>query len=452
MKNEELYKACKLLCQKATKILRDSADEKGIVPQEFSNVPLDQKQPREITSMVLSKYPYNISYLYNENKYRIESLKEFQKCKKLMEKDSVIKKHLNKMVGSIDLTRDFTGEYCLKLLILLVIRSSQSFEFSKKVFEKSFLDMEKFFYSDKIHYYHLVLIENFHCDKEKIILQPNIKIIRMPKWGLLNLCYIIRDSWEFKVLENIRLSEHAIQMEYEENKVINDIGTTKIFADPYSKRRIKSKNISNIVISALRTFKTGTIRLGIEAPAEFLKWQPIADQRYELPDYLPLLGKKYTLNRNEIPRFQKFFRKFSYMYETNETFRVCINRFNYANDIDLYSTDKLIDYMIAFESLYLNDNLELGYKLSVRVACFLGRDKKEKEQIFKEIKKAYDIRSRMVHGRTFNINAPIKFEKRKVSFEELLAIVESHLRNSIYKLLNIGRKPNWDKIVLIGNR
>ena len=140
------------------------------------------------------------------------------------------------------------------------------------------------------------------------------------------------------------------------------------------------------------------------------------------------------------------------MYDTDNKLKVCINRFNYANDIDLYSTDKLIDYMIAFESLYLKDNKELSYKLSIRVACFLGKDKNEKEQIFKEIKKAYNIRSKMVHGRTFNIDSPIKFKKRELSFEEFLVIVECHLRNSIYKLVKIGKIPNWDKIVLMGNK
>lgn len=79
--------------------------------------------------------------------------------------------------------------------------------------------------------------------------------------------------------------------------------------------------------------------------------------------------------------------------------------------------------MISFESLYLADDKELGYKLRLRTAFLLG---KQRVKIFNDMKKAYDFRGQIMHG------------SKKVESSKLEAIVpktEEYLRQSIRRFL-----------------
>lgn len=71
-----------------------------------------------------------------------------------------------------------------------------------------------------------------------------------------------------------------------------------------------------------------------------------------------------------------------------------------CNDLGL----KMTSYCSALETLFSNDSTELSHKLAERVAHFLSTNKAERIVIFKFIKKAYDIRSKIVHGATIKDN------------------------------------------------
>lgn len=59
---------------------------------------------------------------------------------------------------------------------------------------------------------------------------------------------------------------------------------------------------------------------------------------------------------------------------------------------------KIANYATALEALFSTDSQELSHKLAERVACFLESDPTLRKQIFQDIKKAYGIRSKVVHG------------------------------------------------------
>ena len=110
---------------------------------------------------------------------------------------------------------------------------------------------------------------------------------------------------------------------------------------------------------------------------------------------------------------------------------VALRRFHsaYHGDIE----DRIIDQMIAFESLYLGDPQELTYKLALRTAFLLGKRKDKRKAIFSDMKKAYDYRSRIVHG-----GSP-------PSRDELGGIVpktEDYLRQSIRRFLLLLSQEN----------
>ena len=112
-----------------------------------------------------------------------------------------------------------------------------------------------------------------------------------------------------------------------------------------------------------------------------------------------------------------------------DTVNIALERFHstYHGNIE----DRIIDQMIAFESLYLGDFEELTYKLALRAAFLLGKNADGREVIFNDMKRAYRYRSRIVHGYT------------QVSREELRKIIyrtQEYLRQSIIRFLTLLSK------------
>jgi len=98
--------------------------------------------------------------------------------------------------------------------------------------------------------------------------------------------------------------------------------------------------------------------------------------------------------------------------------------------------DKIIDYMIALEALYLQGESsgELAYRFAHRMAVLLAAKKEERQQLFSQIKKSYELRSKIVHG------AKYKLSPQDVWF------VEDKLRLSIKVFLRTP-KPNWLNLI-----
>lgn len=59
---------------------------------------------------------------------------------------------------------------------------------------------------------------------------------------------------------------------------------------------------------------------------------------------------------------------------------------------------KIANYCTAFECLFSTATTELTYRLSERIAFFLGKTTEDRKDIFNVIKKAYAFRSSVVHG------------------------------------------------------
>ena len=104
--------------------------------------------------------------------------------------------------------------------------------------------------------------------------------------------------------------------------------------------------------------------------------------------------------------------------------------------------DKLIDYTIALESLYLGrgDEGKRG-NLSQRIAALLYKDESEKNKVSRDIKKFYDIRSDLVHASLI--------DPKGISFLcKNIYIYENILRKSILAFLDLNRSYNTKETLL----
>ncbi len=122
--------------------------------------------------------------------------------------------------------------------------------------------------------------------------------------------------------------------------------------------------------------------------------------------------------------------------------------------------DRLLDLMIAFEALFLNDiggqdRGEMRFRLSLRVAYFL-REGRERKTIFNEMREAYNIRSSIVHGDEYDLP---RVEGRAVPLNQFVARIEGYLRESLRKFVELAQQQgglppklvNWDDILFTEN-
>ena len=95
---------------------------------------------------------------------------------------------------------------------------------------------------------------------------------------------------------------------------------------------------------------------------------------------------------------------------------------------------KVAHYVTCFEALFSTDSTELAHKLAERMALFLGKNVGERTKIFKQVKAAYNIRSKVVHGDKIT-------KKIAEQIHELLRSCDELLRGSLMKILTTPNLP-----------
>lgn len=187
------------------------------------------------------------------------------------------------------------------------------------------------------------------------------------------------------------------------------------------------------VILVLRLFREGCIRIvfnvwrGKHIATHFSSIRPFRnDERlYFLPSSSLL----------DLRNFREEFMNTAWeKKESSSPLGIALSRFTDGYE-RIKSEDKIIDYMIALEALYLQEGTaELSYRLAHRVSVLLTKDKKERRRLFEMTRKSYDLRSKIVHGSKYDLS------HKKVWF------VEDTLRQSINKFLKTP-KPKWLEII-----
>ena len=111
--------------------------------------------------------------------------------------------------------------------------------------------------------------------------------------------------------------------------------------------------------------------------------------------------------------------------------------------------DKIIDLGIALEALYVPDGGgDTTYKLAIRAARHLGKDKKDREDLLAKFKHIYKCRSRAVHDG--HVDTTVKFGEKKISRSKFITHAQDLCLRSITKILDEGKFTDWDSLILGG--
>lgn len=182
------------------------------------------------------------------------------------------------------------------------------------------------------------------------------------------------------------------------------------------------------VIRLMRLFKEGSICMPQEyyyfmdnsTPKSFVSMRKTLDISPE---------PKYTLEDSEIPDLQKFIKN------TKMPFTKSFLQLAFENFEQSYHTANrnlsFLSLMIGLESLFNRADQELSYTISRNTAVLLGKNKKDADNIYQEMKKLYSKRSSIVHSGRSNIVDNDDVQK-----------LRHYLRESIKEINKIGKNKD----------
>lgn len=140
-------------------------------------------------------------------------------------------------------------------------------------------------------------------------------------------------------------------------------------------------------------------------------------------------GDVYCLNLEDIPKLRYLIKKIENVdFSKRKSLELACNRFQRAYD-EHNIEDQLIDYMIAFEALFLSGEKyasSRGKIIAIACSSLLGEDDAQRKEIKDVLTKAYKMRNCIVHGSDISEDNPF----------EIIEEIETYLRISITRFLD----------------
>ena len=158
-------------------------------------------------------------------------------------------------------------------------------------------------------------------------------------------------------------------------------------------------------------------------------------------EYALYRRQQYPIGAEFLCEFTEFFNRYWDVFQKKSPSHLITALMRFSSSYEKSSLpDRLIDLVIALEALFGDgESGSIAYKVATRCAFWLHPPGKERLDTFKFIKKAYDMRSRSVHG-----------GQKESPSEIQLNQLEHMVRASLIKLLGSrspkGKTPHGSEI------
>lgn len=377
----------------------------------------------------------------------MEKLQEFKDCAKYLLQNPITLKAVNwrwrdkqgNLINKLPLELLFFRD--LHHLLARHIQENDGFTFSKDNFNKAYKDFERGMYSPYILHRLTAIMEGFAGDIEELNLGNTFKIRKMTEEEKNSVLNEIANAppASFFILDVID-DDYILESIYSQAK--DDLFNTA-----------PVREVFNDIVTVLRLFKSGRVT------ARYIRSEPITwslqSQRsnYWLDSrFVSIPHGVYKLNRSEEGSFLKLWRRFKIFKKTVSVLEnanyinLALKRFNFGieeNDAE----NKIIDFFIAFEALCLPESEELKYRLSNRVTTLLAKNSEEAEKTRDFMKKAYDIRSSLVHGRKIK---SVVIDGKTIDLDTFTQRLEEYLRQILKSFLALsGEYKKQEEIITL---
>lgn len=322
----------------------------------------------------------------------IQKLSEYSDSISLVTSDKKITGMLNQLVGTLS-GRYGVGDANRVLLSFLEQFYIENRDFDSKKFDKKYADFEEFFYSDKLRFEDTAKLYNFSLEGDELDFGMGVRILKTmePKESAENL--LARHRYE--PYTSFSKSGFVIQRNYSKKKIVGDI--SKQNKNKTKKELAESPELFDRVVTSLRILKSAGVYRDRVITSKTLTFSPISGvfSRFPFKDKTTF-GDKCKVSKRECGEVVEIYKRLEKTQE--KRFVVAVSRLEYGLEKD-NEGDKLVDYMIGLEALYLPDTRqELAKQLALRVAFMLEEGGKRRREVFNFVNKMYGQRGGIVHG------------------------------------------------------
>lgn len=368
----------------------------------------------------------------NSHRKNIRELAEYKILLDFLQEDGMIQNHFSRKP-----TPNLLENSILFPLLRKYAKKAQSFDFIPSAFDKTYQEMEMYISSDKVEWVAFAPLYHFQCEVDEIDLEGNVKIRKILPEELEDVWNAESLHGQFSKFGFLEFPIFLIGMPYKSEKNLIDYYVT---LDP----------LFYIIRGVLRLFKPGNVAFNRYYLRSVTSWgNGLLGATWGHPPTM-LKAKRYLLLKKEIDTLKEFWKVCMRLlaaagsdHHNAKYLTIALHRFNSA----IEETDfehKLLDQLIALESLYLESPDELKYRLSNRVAIMVSENDTEIQSKKDLVMTAYDVRSKIIHGK---IIKHIKIKEKEISFENLVLEVENLLRKSILRFLAMRIKYEHKEIL-----
>lgn len=416
-----LHDSAKEFVVEALNILQK--DTKGVIPKKKS---LEGKILRGKLIQEFKDMPFFADLLYDRGHY-IEQLSESKRFVSEILKNQIIKQNFITELRAIGYKENLTQKrledmcwgYCAYKFLSIYLDEVKSFKFKQDVFESMYQTFVEYFGDNTMRRKYFVPLYKLRSDVEQICFD-NFVVKRIDDREKLELYEKFEDKNSIPGIRSFLHVNCILQTEIKMNK-----------KDQYDNRYIHEM-FDNIMIT-LMLYKKGAFYLGDLYSTADTKWSGVNTTSKNVFPKGTQYGKDYILTKKDANDFPKLWESIKNISEERQqALHIPVNRF-YESYLRDTIEDKIIDLMIALESIFLEANIqgELRYRMALKIASLLGNNYPERKRIFKFMINAYDLRSKIVHGGSM---PKIKINEKEYSPIDFAFELEDIVRKSLVKL------------------
>jgi Apea-like HEPN len=387
----------------------------------------------------------------------LDELESFRRCADLAKDDPIVGPQIGQMAGTNPgMKMRLDMREIVRSLVYGMLSVDGRFQFGPNQFQERWELLIRELGATVVRHVTIAPLPNFKASLP-VSLSENISIDRLTDIEVSDCARtgILRPQFEaYPVIE----SDQAIGIRSIVSipRVVGEFNPTVAAGTFGYRTSLDLESIPGDAIIALRLFKKGTIRCcGSIATQDGLLSGKVIHSR-------PGSGRpsdrcQYELNESEVAGLQVLWRTLSSgVLEKKAFVSASLRRFDMASDRERME-DRIVDLMIAAESLFLHDagpareRGEMRYRLAVRAAGYVQSANYNRRQVYDLLREAYDVRSTVVHGGTIkHSKLP---DKTDASLGEFVLAVEEVMRAGIKKALvdpDVEKPGFWDGLLFPG--
>ena len=368
----------------------------------------------------------------------LAALPEYAACLTALLADPKIKSQLWTMVGTNGLrTRSSDVSALMSRLVHLGLPRA-TYTFNQEYFDAAYLTFEQAFYDEYLVYDVIAPLHN-------ILITGSVRLS-----DEFEISPLTDDDLDPARFANTNLTSEfhfwgepcAIRSTFRIRKIVGDVEIT--LSDDTSDRKRFEETTARVdeVVNALRLYGADTVYYSaiIFRTPEWL----FSDERVfstRMHAHVPLV---YEQDEAWLLDFSKFWRLLqSDRIRKRKALVHAIRRFGYALERP-FNEDRLIDFIIACESLLLSDSpaqRNLSNTLAQRVAYLLSNNAASRATVFHNIKQAYKFRNAVVHASSRAIR--IKDEQGDpLEVDQFLGIIQTYIHRALRLMIERATSVN----------